>query len=70
MGDAMEFPLTTGPVARAAKVSEQIIRLYADQGLLPCTRTPAGVRIFAPDAPQKARQIFEGRMRQRGRMAG
>lgn len=59
--------LTTGPVAREAGVSEQVIRLYANSGLIPFTRTPAGVRLFGPDAPKLARSIYEGRMRRRGR---
>jgi len=59
--------MMTGAVARAAGVAEKRIRLYADEGLLPCTRTADGVRIFASDAPRLARQIHAERMRRRGR---
>lgn len=67
MDAQMSKSLTTGPVARAAGVSEQLIRAYADEGLLPCVRTPAGVRLFGREAPTLARTIYETRMRRRGR---
>lgn len=65
----MNKSLTTGSVARAAAISEQIIRAYANSGLLPCVRTPTGVRLFASDAPELARKIYEERMLRRGRKA-
>ena len=62
-----EKALATGSCARAAEVSENLIRLYADEGLLPCTKTASGMRLFRSDAPQRAREIFAARMSRRGR---
>lgn len=59
--------MLTGAVARAAGLAEKRIRAYADAGLLPCTRTADGVRIFTADAPERAREIHAARMRRRGR---
>lgn len=61
--------MTTGAVARAAEVSEQIIRLYADNGLLPCERTANGIRLFGSDAPEMARKVYRDRMMRRGQRA-
>lgn len=59
--------MLTGAVARAAGLAEKRIRAYADAGLLPCTRTPEGVRIFPASAPKLAREIHARRMQRRGR---
>lgn len=58
--------LMTGEVARQAGLGEKRIRIYADAGLLPCKRTPGGVRIFPADAPRMAREIHAKRTKNRG----
>jgi len=38
---------TTGDAARALQVTAEGVRYFAREGLLPCTRTPGGYRLFA-----------------------
>jgi len=57
----MQRQLSTGEVAREAKISEHRVRVYADSGLLPCERDPTGKRFFSPDAPDVARAVFTQR---------
>jgi DNA-binding transcriptional MerR regulator len=45
--------LTIGQLAREAGVSRSLLRYYEEQGLLrPAGRTPAGYRLYAPDATE------------------
>ena len=57
----MQRQLSTGEVAREAKISEHRVRVYADAGLLPCERDATGKRFFSPDAPDVARAVFRQR---------
>lgn len=57
----MQRQLTTGEVAREARISEHRVRVYADAGLLPCERDSTGRRFFYPDAPDVARAVFKQR---------
>ena len=44
----MSTKLTTVEVARAFGVHVNTVRKWADEGLLPCTRTLGGARRFDP----------------------
>lgn len=59
--------LKVGAVARAAGISEQLVRDYANAGLLDCELDSSGHRLFDHEAPAQAREIRESR--QRGRQA-
>lgn len=59
--------LTVGTVARGVPCSEQVVRLYADMGLIPCERDSRGSRLFTPEAVLLARTIREQRLANRGR---
>ena len=51
-----QFPkMRVGAVARKAEVSESLVRLYADQGLVPFELDSAGGRLFYEDAPERVR---------------
>ena len=41
--------LSVGQVAERMRIARSAVRWYADQGLLPCTRTPANERRFFAD---------------------
>jgi DNA-binding transcriptional MerR regulator len=57
---------TTGSLARKAGISPATVRLYVKNGLLDCSRTEDGRRLFKPSAVARARAIFERRMNGKG----
>jgi DNA-binding transcriptional MerR regulator len=58
---------TTSPVARAAKISEATLRLWARTGLVPFRLTSSGMRLFAlDDVLRVARDRAARRANQRG----
>ena len=59
----MQQVLTTGDVARQARISENRVRLYADEGLSVSSRDSVGRRVFPPEAVEQARSAFERRTR-------
>lgn len=65
----MQQVLTTGDVARQARISENRVRVYADEGLIKSVRDSVGRRVFPPEAVEQARAAFERRTTQRGRAA-
>ena len=51
VGMAGEGLLTIGELARSAGLTAKTVRFWSDQGLLPpAGRTPAGYRLYGPDA--------------------
>jgi DNA-binding transcriptional MerR regulator len=62
-----EIPNATVPaIAREARVSEDLVRDYANKGLIECTRLASGVRLFKPSVAQRVREIYAERMAIRG----
>jgi DNA-binding transcriptional MerR regulator len=59
--------LTVGGLARAASVSEETVRTYADQGLIPHTRDSSGRRIFRASAVDAVRACYARRLLMRGK---
>jgi hypothetical protein len=58
----------TGDVARDARVSGNLVRLYCDLGLVPFRRLPGrSTRILRSDAAQIVRQVLAKRMKKAGR---
>jgi DNA-binding transcriptional MerR regulator len=56
---------TTAPAARAAGISESVLRLWAREGLVPFVITSTGVRLFALDAVLRVAQERRDRPRTR-----
>ncbi|MGH3433739.1 MAG: MerR family transcriptional regulator, partial [Thermocrispum sp.] len=55
-------PMTIGQLAAAAGVTRKAIRVWLDKGLLvACDHTPAGYRLFGPDAVRRAQFIRRAR---------
>jgi len=58
---------TTAPAARAAKISEATLRLWARLGIVPSQITSTGMRLFAfDDVLRVARDRAAKRANQRG----
>lgn len=53
---ALEPSLKTQEVASLLKVDERTVRAWADQGKLPCWKTPGGRRSFPASAVQQLAQ--------------
>lgn len=62
-----DFELTCSRVAALAGCGENLVREYADAGLLESRRLSNGMRVFRPDAAERVRQIKAERLARRGR---
>jgi hypothetical protein len=63
----LEWPETTGTVARKAGCEAQLVREYADARLIPSRRLPNGTRLFRADADAQVRKLKAERLARRGR---
>ena len=60
--ERMKTPYTTGPIARAWKCSEGLVRYYVKIGrLTPIATTPSGINLFDPADVERIRLEREAR---------
>lgn len=58
---------TTGELARQSMVAPPTVRRYADMGLLDFVVASNGTRLFRQGQAEKVREIYAGRLANRGR---
>lgn len=63
----MDFTQTTTGLARAAAVSPETVRRYADMGLIEFRVASNGTRLFMPSQADQVRQLCAERLSNRGR---
>jgi DNA-binding transcriptional MerR regulator len=63
----VKYSKTMGEIRDATGLAGNTLRLYCDLGLIPCHRLANGMRLFAPDAVEKAKQVFAQRMARKGK---
>jgi DNA-binding transcriptional MerR regulator len=63
----VEYTKTIAEIGEASGLAGNTLRLYCDLGLIPCHRLANGMRLFAPDAAEKAKQVFAQRMARKGK---
>ena len=66
---AEPFDHTASEIAREVPVIPETVRGYADRGLLECRRLGNGTRLFQRSAIEKARELRNQRLGNRGRRA-
>jgi DNA-binding transcriptional MerR regulator len=62
-----QYTVMTSRLANDADVTSPTIRTYADLGLLDFIESSNGVRLFREGQAGRVREIYEARMRNRGR---
>jgi DNA-binding transcriptional MerR regulator len=62
-----DFTETSSGLARAAGITAQTVRLYADLNLIECKVASNGVRLFRAGQADRVREIYQQRVGLRGR---
>jgi DNA-binding transcriptional MerR regulator len=62
-----EFTETTSAIAAKSGSNANLVRLYADQGLIESRKLSNGVRLLRPSAANQVRAIKAKNLKKRGR---